>query len=101
MQRKYGNHFKGFFEGPDAFWALEDDISRSVNNVMALVDVTDCVRLHQDPAKVVLNALRKTATERVLSKSNEFPKLLYKRCIKHGFPFWTDENNLSVNDYIR
>lgn len=91
----------GFLEGTDALWALEDDISRSVINVMALIKVTPDMQLNGDPSAQILMSLRKRISERLLVDDSEFPKLFYKRCKEYGFPFWTDENDCNIEEFIR
>lgn len=100
-QRKYGDHFRGFLEGTDALWALEDDISLSVINIMALVDVTQMVHLQNDSHTELLNSFRRRISERLITNPNEFAKIFYKRCEENGFPFWTNENNCDIEEYIR
>lgn len=91
----------GFLEGTDALWALEDDISLSVINVMALIKITPDMQLNADPSTEILMSLRKRISERLLVDDMEFPKLFYKRCKEHGYSFWTDENDCNIEEFIR
>lgn len=49
----------------------------------------------------ILLALRKRLSLRFLGEYKPFPKLFYKRCKEHGYSFWTNENECTIEDYIR
>lgn len=90
-----------FLEGTDALWALEDDISLSVINIMALIKVTPEMQAQENSPTEILYSLRRGIQERLLRDFKQFPKLFYKRCKEHGFAFWTDENEFNIEQYIR
>lgn len=101
MQKKYGCHFKGFLEGTDALWAAEEDASKSVINVMAIIEVNKFFANKEDiPIKVLL-AMRKRLSSRLRSDYVPFPKMFYKRVVDYGYCFWSDDNDLTFEDYIR
>lgn len=81
-------------------WALEDDFAKSVINIMALVEI-DGEDNGTDSAANILLALRKRLSLRFLGEYKPFPKLFYKRCKEHGYSFWTNENECTIEDYIR
>lgn len=90
-------------DGSDAVWALEDDFAKSVINIMALVEIDEqCKHSEMDNGPVnILLALRKRLSLRFLNDYKPFPKLFYKRCKEHGYSFWTNENECTIEDYIR
>lgn len=89
--------------GEDAVWALEDDISKSMINIMALMEIDEqCKPNEADDAAVrILLALRKRLALRLLGEYKPFPKLFYRRCKEHGYSFWTNDNECTIEDYIR
>ncbi|XP_055320369.1 uncharacterized protein LOC129577418 [Sitodiplosis mosellana] len=102
IKRKYGDKFRGFLDGSDAVWALEDDFAKSVINIMALVEINvQSNNSAADSAVNILLALRKRLSLRFLGEYKTFPKLFYKRCKEHGYSFWTNENECTIEDYIR
>ncbi|XP_070507604.1 O-acyltransferase WSD-like [Chironomus tepperi] len=96
---KNNKSFKGFLVGEDSFWVCEDDHAKSVINVLAFVncgsDVSD--KMHEK----LLTSIR----DRIHSKlmlPNTFPKMFYrKKRDESGYYYWTDENYLTINDYVR
>lgn len=99
VQKKYGERFRGFLEGTDAVWALEDDAAKSIINVMALVEIG--AENTENGSVSVLLALRKRFALRFLGEYKPFPKLFYKRCKEYGYSFWTNENECTIEDHIR
>lgn len=82
---------------------------------MALVEINEQQQHQQDqqphqqhqntvtdtaPVNILL-ALRKRFALRFLGEYKPFPKLFYKRCKEHGYSFWTNENDCTIEDYIR
>lgn len=70
---------------------------------MALVEINDQHKnVDLDSGSVnILLALRKRLSLRFLGDYRAFPKLFYKRCKEHGYSFWTNENECTIEDYIR
>lgn len=69
---------------------------------MALVEIDEQRRNTDENAPVsILLALRKRLSLRFLGEYKPFPKLFYRRCKEHGYSFWTNENDCSIEDYIR
>lgn len=98
MQKKYSEIFCGFLEGTDALWALEDESARSVINIMALIKID---RNAENAPKNVLLTLRKRLASRFLGVYKPFPKLFYRLRQEHGYAFWTNDLDLTIEDYIR
>jgi hypothetical protein len=91
--------FQGFLIGEDTFWVCEDDTSKSVINVLAYVNSQSHIdeKIHEK----LLDSIR----SRIYSKlmlPKQFPKMFYRRQ-RHesGYFYWTDENYLTINDYVR
>lgn len=92
-------HFSGFLNGEDIVWACEDAVSKSIINVLAFVGVKpDCVDNLPDN---LLQSIRHRI-ETTLMSTNRFPKMFYRRRKSDsGYYYWTDENSLTINDYVR
>lgn len=70
---------------------------------MALVEIDEedkNVDIESGAVNILL-ALRKRLSLRFLGEYKPFPKLFYKRCKEHGYSFWTNENECTIEDYIR
>lgn len=70
---------------------------------MALVEIDEKIKYADiDNGSVnILLALRKRLSLRFLGDYKPFPKLFYKRRKEHGYSFWTNENDCTIEDYIR
>ncbi|CAG9806865.1 unnamed protein product [Chironomus riparius] len=88
--------FKGFLVGEDTFWVCEDDNAKAVINVLAFVSCRG-ENMHEN----LLTSIR----DRIYSKlmlPNTFPKMFYrKKRDESGYFYWTDENYLTINEYVR
>lgn len=91
--------FKGFMNGEDIVWACEDAVSKSIINVLAFVRSSP--KSDDDLPVSLLQSIR----DRIYTKlvqTNRFPKLFYRRRKSDsGYFYWTDENHLTVEDYVR
>lgn len=91
--------FKGFLSGEDSFWVCEDDVSKSVINVLAYVKGSQELdgKLHERLLESIRNRIYTK-----LMLTNQFPKMFYQRKRdESGYFYWTDENQLTINDYVR
>lgn len=91
--------FKGLLNGEDVVWACEDALSKSIINVIAYVRAP--TTFNESFSQNLLNSIRdRISTE--LMTTNRFPKMFYRRRkSESGYFYWTDENNLTINDYVR
>ena len=69
-------------------------------NVMVLLEINDTVTSTNLSAEILI-ALRKRLSIRLLGDYKPFPKMFYKRNVECGFTFWTDEERLCIEDYVR
>lgn len=99
LRQLEGANFKGFMNGEDIVWACEDATSKSIINVLAFVrpeTETD----ENLPGNLLLSMRQRISTK--LMETNRFPKMFYRRRKSNsGFFYWTDENTLTINDYVR
>lgn len=96
LRKIQNSNFKDFLNGVDSVWACEDEFSKSVINVLAFVKATEA-----NTPQNVLKSLRDRVSTAILSK-NRFPKMFYRRVQSDfGYFYWTDENILMIDDYIR
>lgn len=91
--------FKGILNGEDVVWACEDALSKSIINVLAYVRAP--THYNENFSRNLLTSIReRISTE--LMKTNRFPKMFYRRRkSESGYFYWTDENQLTIDDYVR
>lgn len=96
LRKEQRNNFKGFLAGEDIVWACEDGVSKSIINVLTFVRVN---------VELTSENLLQSIRDRVHSKlilAKPFPKMFYRRRLSDsGYFYWTDENQLAVDDYVR
>lgn len=91
--------FKGFLNGEDIVWACEDAVSKSIINVLAFVGAkpNDDENLPEN----LLQSIRNRIQTKLMS-TNRFPKMFYRRRKSDsGYYYWTDDNQLTISDYVR
>lgn len=92
-------HFSDFLNGEDAMWACEDAVSKSIINILAFVGVKP--GCDEDSPENLLQSIRHRIQTTLMS-TNRFPKMFYRRRKSNsGYYYWTDENRLTINDYVR
>ncbi|XP_050080319.1 uncharacterized protein LOC126567976 [Anopheles maculipalpis] len=103
LQYRYGNHFKGLLDGADVVWAIEDQNSRGMINIMANVEepFTDWSSVDGSMSAGILLTLRKRISSRLMRNHQPHPKMFWKRNVELGYYFWSDQSELTVEDYIR
>lgn len=91
--------FVSLMQGEDLIWVCEDEKSKSIINVLAFVNCKN--EINENLPSQLLQSIR----ERIYAKlmlPNPFPKLFYRRQRdSSGYFYWTKENNLTVNEYVR
>lgn len=100
LRRDEASSFKGFLKGEDIVWACEDVVSKSIVNILAFVRAPTSNN-EENFSQILLQSIRDRIFKKLI-KPNQFPKMFYRRRKSDsGYFYWTDENNLSVNDYAR
>ncbi|XP_075224875.1 uncharacterized protein LOC142326340 [Lycorma delicatula] len=92
--------FGGLMKGNDAFWALEEDSSLSVINILALADFSFIVEASND-GKEPLRTVQELINDRLLSQPSPFPKLKCYRKHAFGYFYWEHQSNINVDDHVR
>lgn len=92
-------NFKEYLSGEDIVWACEDAVSKSIINVLAFVGAKS-----ENDGNLPENLLQ-SIRDRIFTKlmtTNRFPKMFYRRRKSNsGYFYWTDENKLTISDYVR
>uniref|UniRef100_A0A182MYW2 O-acyltransferase WSD1 C-terminal domain-containing protein n=1 Tax=Anopheles dirus TaxID=7168 RepID=A0A182MYW2_9DIPT len=103
LQRRYGKHFKGLLDGADVVWAIEDQNSRGMINIMANAEepFTSWTSVDGSMSADILLTLRKRISSRLMRNYQPHPKMFWKRNVELGYYFWSDQSELTVEDYIR
>ncbi|XP_053659029.1 uncharacterized protein LOC128708096 [Anopheles marshallii] len=100
LQHRHGKHFKGLLDGADVVWAIEDQNSRGMINIMANVEES-FTSTDSSISAVILLTLRKRISSRLMRNYQPYPKMFWKRNVALGYYFWSDQSELTVEDYIR
>nr|CAD7196515.1 unnamed protein product [Timema douglasi] len=95
----HGKRFAGLMEGADTVWALEDDMSKSVINILAMLQVSSA---DESLGEGLLTSLRQLVLSRILTSPQRCPKLLYyRRKSALGYFYWERQNELHLENHIR
>uniref|UniRef100_A0A6E8W687 WS_DGAT_C domain-containing protein n=1 Tax=Anopheles coluzzii TaxID=1518534 RepID=A0A6E8W687_ANOCL len=103
LKHRHGKHFKGLLDGADVVWAIEDQNSRGMINIMANVEepVATWTTGESSMSAEILLTLRKRISSRLMRNYRPHPKMFWKRNVELGYYFWSDQSELTVEDYIR
>lgn len=103
LKYRYGKHFKGLLDGADVVWAIEDQNSRGMINILASVHepFEECPSGDGSVSVNLLLILRKRISARLMHSYRPHPKMLWKRNMELGYYFWSDQSELTIEDYIR
>jgi hypothetical protein len=97
--KKSKSNFKGILNGEDCVWACDGVFSKSIINVVAYVGAPS--DLNGKFANTLLSSIKDRIFTELMAK-NPYPKLFYRRRkSESGYFYWTDENDLTVDDYVR
>lgn len=99
VRKLEAENFKGFLNGEDIVWACEDSVSKSIINILAYVRGSSTPDLNF--AQNILNSIRNRISTKII-EPNRFPKMFYRRRKSDsGYHYWTDDNPLTITDYVR
>ncbi|XP_053681242.1 uncharacterized protein LOC128732105 [Anopheles nili] len=103
LKRRHKKHFKGLLDGADVVWAIEDQNSRGMINIMAYVEepLVSWSSVDDSMSADILLTLRKRISSRLMRNYQPYPKMFWKRNVELGYYFWSDQSDLSMEDYIR
>ncbi|XP_058053823.1 uncharacterized protein LOC131205651 [Anopheles bellator] len=100
LRQRHGNHFKGLLDGADVVWAIENENSRGMINILTHVEEPSGGH-HSTISAEILLTLRKRISSRLMGYYQPHPKMFWKRNVELGYYFWSDQSQLTVEDYIR
>uniref|UniRef100_A0A182FB39 O-acyltransferase WSD1 C-terminal domain-containing protein n=2 Tax=Anopheles albimanus TaxID=7167 RepID=A0A182FB39_ANOAL len=100
LRQRHGKHFKGLLDGADVVWAIEDQNSRGMINILAYIEQPLLDHNTAISADILLT-LRKRISSRLMRQYQPHPKMFWKRCLELGYYFWSDQSQLTIEDYIR
>uniref|UniRef100_A0AAG5DXH6 O-acyltransferase WSD1 C-terminal domain-containing protein n=1 Tax=Anopheles atroparvus TaxID=41427 RepID=A0AAG5DXH6_ANOAO len=103
LRWRHGKHFKGLLDGADVVWAIEDQNSRGMINILASVheSFVDFESVDGSMSADLLLTLRKRISGRLMRNYQPLPKMFWKRNVELGYYFWSDQSELTIEDYIR
>ncbi|KAJ9586132.1 hypothetical protein L9F63_020222, partial [Diploptera punctata] len=97
-------HYVQLFEGLDAIWAVEEETSRSIINVLAFFEVEDLEegKIYWIPSGILTNwGKKKTIVNRLATPPLPCEKLFYLRRQRFGYFYWEQQAKFEIEDYIR
>lgn len=100
LTARLGQKFVGLLYGTDAFWALEDDTSLSIINVLALADFSFIVSTSTQDDEPLMT-ISELIQDRLITCPTPFPKLLSLRKQYLGYFYWEKQASVNVNEHIR
>lgn len=89
--KRKDKHFAGFLESFDVFWCLEDDTSKSIVNVLGVIECTSPQELVEHVREKLQNIVQISDAE----------KLFYRRNEAYGFYYWKKCCYIDISQYVR
>lgn len=89
--RRKDKRFVKFLDSFDVFWSLEDDISKSIINVLGVIESNSSEMLVANVKKKLENIVR----------SEETDKIFYRRREQYGFYYWRKYSNIDMDQYVQ
>ncbi|XP_050351558.1 uncharacterized protein LOC126774197 [Nymphalis io] len=89
--KRKDKHFAGFLDSFDVFWSLEDDATKSVINVLGVIES----KSSQDLVDHIREKL-----QRVMQNSDA-EKIFYRRNEEYGFYYWRKCCYIDISQYVR
>ncbi|XP_069359026.1 uncharacterized protein [Maniola hyperantus] len=89
--KRRDKHFAGFLDSFDVFWSLEDDATKSVINVLGIIESESSQELIDQIKEKLQNIVQNNDTE----------KLFYRRSEEYGFYYWRKCCYVDTSQYVR
>lgn len=83
-------YFVEFLDSFDVFWSLEDDTSKSIINVLGIIE--------SDSPLVIANSMKEKL--QAIYHSDETKKIFYRRCEELGFYYWRKHTLVDMDQYV-
>lgn len=87
-------------EGSDNVWAIDDDASRSIINIMAMIKIP-IEQNNDETPKEILKVIKKRLNTLLDSTPPKHEKLFYKREEMFGYNFWINDKHTLIDNYVR
>lgn len=84
--------------GPDLVWSCEADHSKAVINILAYVEVTT---IDKKFAEKFLDSLKQRFIDKLVNVNHNYQKMFYRRAKEQEYHYWTNNEQLSIHDYVR
>ncbi|XP_063215850.1 uncharacterized protein LOC134527258 [Bacillus rossius redtenbacheri] len=92
-----GSRFAGLMDGVDAVWAMEDESSKSVVNVLCMLKVED-----EQEVENLLLTLQQAIVTRFFAPANRCQKLMhFRRQSILGYFYWERQKELQIDRHVR
>lgn len=88
--RRKDEHFVGFLDSFDVFWSLEDDTSKSIINVLGVIE--------SDSPHIIANSIKEKLQN--IYRSDETRKIFYRRSEEFGFYYWRKYSFVDMDQYV-
>ncbi|XP_041987277.1 uncharacterized protein LOC121739031 [Aricia agestis] len=85
------HHFVSFLDSFDVFWSLEDDASKSVINILGIIEA--------DSAEILIEHV-KDKLQGIVTNA-EIEKIFYRRNEDYGFYYWRRSPYVDLDQYVR
>lgn len=97
LKIQFNTKFAGLLEGTDSVWAVENNVSRSIINILLILENNA-----QSTNVNFLENFRNLINNRIISKTGtSLEKFLYCRAKKFGYYFWKRSEEVNLKDKIR
>ncbi|CAH2256670.1 jg19629 [Pararge aegeria aegeria] len=89
--KRRDKHFAGFLDSFDVFWSLEDDATKSIINVLGIIE-------SQSSQELIEHIKEKLQS---IVQNNDTEKLFYRRSEEYGFYYWRKCCYIDSSQYVR
>lgn len=88
--RRKDENFVGFLDSFDVFWSLEDDTSKSIINVLGVIE--------SDSPHIIASSIKEKLQD--IYQSDETRKIFYRRSEDYGFYYWRKYSLVDMDQYV-